>query len=132
MKNMQRKKVKEVKMEFDVEKYEKRNAMPWDLIFPGKHYVPEEVFEERYNICSGCEFFTKKAPRLCKKCHCWMKVKATLGIAYCPVGKWGPYEGELVERKWFKNQEEQDLSNKAMETMQEAAIESRKEQENNE
>ena len=61
-----------------------------------------------------------------------MKLKATLGMAYCPVGKWGPHEGELLERKWFKSKEEEDLTNKAVQTMQEAAAESRKEQENNE
>jgi len=57
-----------------------------------------------------------------------MKLKATLGIAYCPVGKWGPYEEELLERKWFKNQEEQDLSDKAIRTMQDAAVASKEEE----
>lgn len=116
-------------MEFDVEKYEKRNAMPWDLIFPGTHYVPDEVYEERYEACTNCEFFTKKAPRICKKCHCWMKIKATIGMAYCPVGKWGPYEGDLKERSWYESQEEQDLSEAAIRTMQEAAVRSKKEDE---
>jgi hypothetical protein len=83
-----------------------RNAMPWDLLFPGTHYVPEEVFNERFSICEGCEFFSKRSPRICKKCLCWMKKKATIAIAYCPERKWGPYSGEMVTKKEFDSREE--------------------------
>ena len=77
-----------------VEEVENRNAMPWDLLFPGTHYVPEEVFKERFSICESCEFLSKRSPRICKKCLCWMKQKATIAHAYCPMHKWLPYKGE--------------------------------------
>jgi hypothetical protein len=114
------------KGQYDLEENEKRNAMPWDLIYPGTHYVPEEVYKERYATCEGCEFFTKKAPRVCKKCFCWMKVKCTIAIAYCPEGKWDAYEGEPATRHWFKSPEEQDKAEWAMDMLMEASVAAKK------
>lgn len=49
--------------------------------------VPDEIKEERTEICRSCEFLFKPTFQ-CKKCGCAMKAKASLAGAECPVGKW--------------------------------------------
>lgn len=68
----------------------KRNSMPWDLLDPNTKAVPEKVWKERYSACESCEFFAKKVG-VCKKCGCFMKVKASMAHSFCPVGKWHEY-----------------------------------------
>lgn len=72
----------------------KRNALPWDLLDPNTKYVPQGVYDWRYETCKGCEFFSK-ATKTCTKCHCFMKVKCAMGHAFCPEDKWGQYDLEL-------------------------------------
>ena len=47
----------------------------------------DEVINKRLEICRGCEYLTKS--NRCKKCGCFMKIKARLSTASCPIGKWG-------------------------------------------
>ena len=47
------------------------------------------VLDERWNLCSGCEFLTES--NKCQKCGCFMKVKHKLAFAKCPIGKWEKY-----------------------------------------
>lgn len=74
----------------------KRNAMPWDLLNPFVKYVPEEVYDNRYEICKNCEFFIK-VTKQCNKCMCFMKLKCAYSHAYCPENKWEAYKEEEVK-----------------------------------
>ena len=67
------------------------SVKPWDLFNPQEAKVSEEVLEERLSICSGCPQFIK-ATKQCKKCGCFMKIKAKLENATCPLGKWPELE----------------------------------------
>ena len=49
----------------------------------------QEILDERWTLCSGCEFLTEK--NTCQKCGCFMKVKHKLAFASCPIGKWDSY-----------------------------------------
>jgi len=45
------------------------------------------IIDARLAECRDCEHFIK-ATSQCKKCGCFMKVKARLATASCPIGKW--------------------------------------------
>lgn len=49
--------------------------------------VSEEVFNYRYNTCSGCDKLYKLTDT-CKVCGCFMKVKAWMPRQACPINKW--------------------------------------------
>lgn len=64
-----------------------RSAKPWDLLNPNMVKVSQDIVKERLSICATCpEFFTPT--KTCKKCGCIMILKAKLGNASCPIGKW--------------------------------------------
>ena len=56
--------------------------------------VNGEEYNKRFKICEGCEFskiaFNIKMVKGlgCKKCGCFMNVKARLKRMKCPLGKW--------------------------------------------
>lgn len=57
-----------------------------------KHLIaPEEVQEERIAVCQTCEYYFKPTGQ-CKKCGCFVKIKASLAPFACPVNKWGEYK----------------------------------------
>ena len=43
--------------------------------------------EERLGICKLCEYYNSTT-KTCKKCHCFMPLKAKFAMNRCPVGKW--------------------------------------------
>lgn len=45
------------------------------------------TFKERYEICKSCEQF-KSTTKQCKKCYCFMPLKAQFAFFNCPEGKW--------------------------------------------
>ena len=51
-----------------------------------KYFVTTKIRKERLNICKSCEYYLFTGN--CKKCGCFMRVKATLSFMECPVGKW--------------------------------------------
>ena len=53
-----------------------------------------EVLDMRWKNCLTCEFFIKDTGK-CSECGCYMAVKHKLKGAFCPVGKWDKYKGEL-------------------------------------
>lgn len=63
------------------------NVKPWDLLNPNKPRSLDEVAEERFAMCKGCEHFIKLSKQ-CKKCGCFMNLKTKLEEATCPIGKW--------------------------------------------
>ena len=52
--------------------------------------VPENIKDQRMEICKVCEHFTNLLR--CKKCGCFMPAKVLLVRARCPIDKWMPYE----------------------------------------
>jgi hypothetical protein len=65
-----------------------RSARPWDLFNLSIDHVSKEIVEKRLSVCDGCEHMFK-ATKQCKKCGCFMTLKAKLPHSECPVGKWG-------------------------------------------
>lgn len=49
--------------------------------------VSDEEFENRMQICRGCEFFDADSSR-CKNCGCFLKIKASWNSEKCPIDKW--------------------------------------------
>lgn len=63
------------------------SVKPWDLFNPQEAKVPLSVLQERLDVCSTCPQFIK-ATKQCKKCGCFMNLKAKLENATCPLGLW--------------------------------------------
>lgn len=49
--------------------------------------VTNEEFENRLNICKGCDQFDANEER-CKNCGCFLKYKAAWNSEKCPLSKW--------------------------------------------
>lgn len=49
--------------------------------------VDEEIFQKRLDICKTCELFDKDQTR-CKKCGCFLNIKASWSSEKCPIDKW--------------------------------------------
>ena len=56
-----------------------------------------EVLNQRWDLCSSCEFLTDA--NKCEQCGCFMKVKHKLAHASCPVGKWGKELNSIKGKK---------------------------------
>lgn len=65
-----------------------RSARPWDLFNKNLGRVETEIFEQRFEICKACPKLIQITGQ-CKECGCFMKAKAKLPNAVCPLGKWG-------------------------------------------
>jgi hypothetical protein len=52
-----------------------------------KFFVPNEVYEDRINICKGCVYY-KSLLGNCAICKCFMKVKARISSQSCPQKYW--------------------------------------------
>ena len=52
-----------------------------------KFFVSDEIYEERLAICRECVYFFKPTGN-CKRCLCFMKLKARLAPAFCPQKYW--------------------------------------------
>jgi hypothetical protein len=58
--------------------------------------VPQEVAEQRWEICKQCPFLrydetnpdTNKKDGRCTECGCFMNVKVHYATAECPIEKW--------------------------------------------
>jgi len=53
----------------------------------GFQTVNEDKFNRRIDICRACPAFDAGQGR-CKECGCFMKVKAKMETAKCPLNKW--------------------------------------------
>lgn len=47
----------------------------------------KEEFKTRINICYQCEHY-RAITKQCKKCNCFLFLKAFLKNSECPIGKW--------------------------------------------
>ena len=52
-----------------------------------KFFVPDKVYEERLAICKECVYYFKPTGN-CKRCMCFVKLKARLAPASCPQSFW--------------------------------------------
>ena len=52
-----------------------------------KFFVPDEIYEERLAICRECVYYFKPTGN-CKRCLCFMKIKARLAPMSCPQSYW--------------------------------------------
>ena len=52
-----------------------------------KFFVPNNVYEDRMAICKGCVYYSKALGQ-CKRCLCFMKIKARIGGQECPQKYW--------------------------------------------
>jgi len=73
----------------------KDKVRPWDLFNKKMGRVETEEYKKRLAICQSCPELIK-ATFQCKKCGCFMKQKAKLSDASCPINKWGKYKAEEV------------------------------------
>tara|TARA_R100001244_G_scaffold79239_1_gene62354 strand:+ start:343 stop:747 length:405 start_codon:yes stop_codon:yes gene_type:complete len=53
-----------------------------------KFFVPDEIYEDRIAICKECVYYSKTLGQ-CKRCLCFMKLKARIGNQECPQKYWG-------------------------------------------
>ena len=53
-----------------------------------KFFVPNEVYEDRIAICKACVYYSKTLGQ-CKRCLCFVKLKARLAPMECPQKYWG-------------------------------------------
>jgi hypothetical protein len=67
------------------------SVKPWDLFNPQESKVSENVLNKRLDVCYICPQFIK-ATKQCKKCGCFMSLKAKLENATCPLNKWPELE----------------------------------------
>ena len=49
--------------------------------------VDKGVFKKRFNICKQCPHLFKPT-NSCKKCGCFMNIKARIAKVSCPINKW--------------------------------------------
>jgi hypothetical protein len=55
--------------------------------FASKNFSSEDEIKSRLAICNECPAFIK-ATSTCKKCGCFMILKAKIKQVTCPIGKW--------------------------------------------
>lgn len=58
-----------------------------DLFDVRQPRTPENEVKERLAICNECPWLNKRMMK-CRQCGCYMKLKSTLQLAKCPIGKW--------------------------------------------
>tara|TARA_R110000744_G_scaffold378850_1_gene495644 strand:+ start:24190 stop:24603 length:414 start_codon:yes stop_codon:yes gene_type:complete len=52
-----------------------------------KYLTTTEEYNKRLDICKSCEFYFKPTGT-CKKCGCFMRLKAKLSHLSCPISRW--------------------------------------------
>jgi len=52
-----------------------------------KFFVNKEVYKERLDICKSCIHYFG-ATGNCKRCGCFMRIKASIGSMSCPLNYW--------------------------------------------
>lgn len=63
------------------------NVKPWDFLKKETKKSEKSLYTQRVDICSGCDRLFHPTFQ-CKECGCFMKIKAKLSDASCPLGKW--------------------------------------------
>lgn len=63
------------------------DAKPWDILNPAIERATKEIEEARYSICEKCPELIEMTKQ-CRQCGCFMKIKAKIANATCPLNKW--------------------------------------------
>ena len=63
----------------------------YNYVKKGAPNVTEAEYKERLEMCASCEHLDKEKSK-CKRCGCYMPVKAKWATADCPVNKWKKIE----------------------------------------
>ena len=50
-------------------------------------FVGQQTYDKRIEICKGCAYYFKPSGQ-CKRCLCFMKIKARIGSQSCPQKYW--------------------------------------------
>ena len=50
-------------------------------------FVSRELYKQRIKTCQSCPEYQPKFNR-CKKCGCFLLVKAAITVTECPLKKW--------------------------------------------
>lgn len=59
----------------------------FDLFRKAAEKANQDLYDTRIEVCSSCDLLIKPTFQ-CKECGCFMKLKAKLVDATCPLGKW--------------------------------------------
>ncbi len=59
----------------------------WDVVNPNAERISEDDSAIRLDICKACPELISLTKQ-CKKCGCFMSIKATFKASACPIGKW--------------------------------------------
>ena len=49
--------------------------------------VDKSEYNRRFNLCKDCNYFINLTKQ-CKKCFCFLPIKAKVEKALCPIGNW--------------------------------------------
>ena len=52
-----------------------------------RFFVTDEIYKDRIAICKECIYYSKTLGQ-CKRCLCFMKIKARIAPMECPQGYW--------------------------------------------
>jgi len=52
-----------------------------------KFFVTDDIYNDRISICKSCVYYSKTLGQ-CKRCLCFMKIKARLAPMSCPEKYW--------------------------------------------
>jgi len=52
-----------------------------------KFFVGQQTYDKRISICKSCVYYFKPSGQ-CKRCLCFMKIKARIGSQSCPQKFW--------------------------------------------
>tara|TARA_R110000782_G_scaffold186862_1_gene277048 strand:+ start:15199 stop:15615 length:417 start_codon:yes stop_codon:yes gene_type:complete len=63
-----------------------------------KFLTSKEVYNDRLKICKSCEYYFKPTGT-CKRCGCFMRIKAKIAPVSCPVNKWQMSGAEPVAKE---------------------------------
>jgi len=63
------------------------SAAAFKFVSAGMPKVGRDIFNKRIETCESCEEFNKEE-RMCKKCDCYIDIKAAWATEQCPLNKW--------------------------------------------
>jgi hypothetical protein len=65
---------------------ESRTTVPVDVEIAKSFFVPEELVNQRSEICNSCP--SHNILKICLECSCITPLKIRIKSATCPIGKW--------------------------------------------
>ncbi len=70
----------------DMEEYEEyRNMFEYIRTLPEEIKASQELYENRMGICKECDMLLSG---MCRRCGCFVEMRAAVTKNYCPSKKW--------------------------------------------